>query len=78
MRLFVVCVFSLIHQESQNSGLNSRLSAVQEDLGKSPARKRLVCVCVCFLQVLLFIDLLLTVTINSLGNFYFVKVIFAI
>ncbi|XP_053536660.1 1-phosphatidylinositol 3-phosphate 5-kinase isoform X2 [Ictalurus punctatus] len=31
---------SLIHQESQNSGLNSRLSAVQEDLGKSPARKR--------------------------------------
>ncbi|KAM9486058.1 1-phosphatidylinositol 3-phosphate 5-kinase isoform 6-T6 [Clarias gariepinus] len=31
---------SLIHPESQNSGLNSRLSAVQEDLGKSPARKR--------------------------------------
>ncbi|XP_049341275.1 1-phosphatidylinositol 3-phosphate 5-kinase isoform X6 [Astyanax mexicanus] len=31
---------SLIHQESQNSGLSSRLSAVQEDLGKSPARKR--------------------------------------
>uniref|UniRef100_A0AAR2K689 1-phosphatidylinositol 3-phosphate 5-kinase n=1 Tax=Pygocentrus nattereri TaxID=42514 RepID=A0AAR2K689_PYGNA len=31
---------SLIHQESQNSGLGSRLSAVQEDLGKSPARKR--------------------------------------
>ncbi|XP_060785498.1 1-phosphatidylinositol 3-phosphate 5-kinase isoform X2 [Neoarius graeffei] len=31
---------SLILPESQNSGLNSRLSAVQEDLGKSPARKR--------------------------------------
>ncbi|XP_066542381.1 1-phosphatidylinositol 3-phosphate 5-kinase isoform X7 [Hoplias malabaricus] len=31
---------NLIHQESQNSGLSSRLSAVQEDLGKSPARKR--------------------------------------
>ncbi|XP_046701910.1 1-phosphatidylinositol 3-phosphate 5-kinase isoform X11 [Silurus meridionalis] len=31
---------NLIHPESQNSGLNSRLSAVQEDLGKSPARKR--------------------------------------
>ncbi|XP_073711341.1 1-phosphatidylinositol 3-phosphate 5-kinase isoform X5 [Misgurnus anguillicaudatus] len=31
---------NLIHQESQNSGLNSRLSAVQEDMGKSPARKR--------------------------------------
>ncbi|XP_017562008.1 1-phosphatidylinositol 3-phosphate 5-kinase isoform X4 [Pygocentrus nattereri] len=31
---------NLIHQESQNSGLGSRLSAVQEDLGKSPARKR--------------------------------------
>ncbi|XP_062861919.1 1-phosphatidylinositol 3-phosphate 5-kinase isoform X1 [Trichomycterus rosablanca] len=31
---------SLIHQESQNSGLSSRLSAVQEDLGKSPSRKR--------------------------------------
>ncbi|XP_076857787.1 1-phosphatidylinositol 3-phosphate 5-kinase isoform X3 [Brachyhypopomus gauderio] len=31
---------TLIHQESQNSGLSSRLSAVQEDLGKSPARKR--------------------------------------
>ncbi|XP_056611388.1 1-phosphatidylinositol 3-phosphate 5-kinase isoform X3 [Triplophysa dalaica] len=31
---------SLIHQESQNSGLNSQLSAVQEDMGKSPARRR--------------------------------------
>uniref|UniRef100_A0A671SYS0 1-phosphatidylinositol 3-phosphate 5-kinase n=1 Tax=Sinocyclocheilus anshuiensis TaxID=1608454 RepID=A0A671SYS0_9TELE len=28
------------HQESQNSGLSSRLTAVQEDMGKSPARKR--------------------------------------
>nr|XP_023661863.1 1-phosphatidylinositol 3-phosphate 5-kinase isoform X1 [Paramormyrops kingsleyae] len=31
---------NLIHQESQNSGLSSRLGAVQEDVGKSPARKR--------------------------------------
>ncbi|XP_051564156.1 1-phosphatidylinositol 3-phosphate 5-kinase-like isoform X2 [Myxocyprinus asiaticus] len=31
---------SLIHQESQNSGIGSRLNAVQEDMGKSPARKR--------------------------------------
>ncbi|XP_063070179.1 1-phosphatidylinositol 3-phosphate 5-kinase isoform X2 [Engraulis encrasicolus] len=31
---------NLIHQESQGSGLNSRLNAVQEDAGKSPARKR--------------------------------------
>ncbi|XP_046903697.1 1-phosphatidylinositol 3-phosphate 5-kinase isoform X5 [Hypomesus transpacificus] len=31
---------NLIHQESQNSGLNSRLNALQEDVGKSPARKR--------------------------------------
>uniref|UniRef100_A0A8C9VMR3 1-phosphatidylinositol 3-phosphate 5-kinase n=1 Tax=Scleropages formosus TaxID=113540 RepID=A0A8C9VMR3_SCLFO len=31
---------SLIHQESQSSGLSSRLAAVQEDVGKSPARKR--------------------------------------
>lgn len=28
------------HQESQNSALSSRLTAVQEDMGKSPARKR--------------------------------------
>ncbi|CAL9690735.1 unnamed protein product [Knipowitschia caucasica] len=28
------------HQEPQNSGLNSRLSTLQEDIGKSPARKR--------------------------------------
>ncbi|XP_067300123.1 1-phosphatidylinositol 3-phosphate 5-kinase isoform X7 [Pseudorasbora parva] len=28
------------HQESQNSSLSSRLTAVQEDMGKSPARKR--------------------------------------
>ncbi|XP_030642124.1 1-phosphatidylinositol 3-phosphate 5-kinase isoform X2 [Chanos chanos] len=31
---------SLIHQESQNSGLSTRLTTVQEDVGKSPARKR--------------------------------------
>ncbi|XP_031441107.1 1-phosphatidylinositol 3-phosphate 5-kinase isoform X3 [Clupea harengus] len=31
---------NLIHQESQGSGLSSRLTAVQEDAGKSPARKR--------------------------------------
>ncbi|XP_051998627.1 1-phosphatidylinositol 3-phosphate 5-kinase-like isoform X2 [Xyrauchen texanus] len=31
---------NLIHQESQNSGIGSRLNAVQEDMGKSPARKR--------------------------------------
>ncbi|KAI7808726.1 putative 1-phosphatidylinositol 3-phosphate 5-kinase [Triplophysa rosa] len=31
---------NLIHQESQNSALNSQLSAVQEDMGKSPARRR--------------------------------------
>lgn len=36
-----VCVFiSMIHQEQQNSGLTSRLTARQEDVGKSPARKR--------------------------------------
>ncbi|XP_026127648.1 1-phosphatidylinositol 3-phosphate 5-kinase-like isoform X1 [Carassius auratus] len=28
------------HQESQSSALSSRLTAVQEDMGKSPARKR--------------------------------------
>uniref|UniRef100_A0A8C1Z8N4 1-phosphatidylinositol 3-phosphate 5-kinase n=1 Tax=Cyprinus carpio TaxID=7962 RepID=A0A8C1Z8N4_CYPCA len=28
------------HQESQNSALSSRLTGVQEDMGKSPARKR--------------------------------------
>ncbi|XP_076012560.1 1-phosphatidylinositol 3-phosphate 5-kinase isoform X3 [Genypterus blacodes] len=31
---------NMIHQESQNSGLSSRLSTLQEDVGKSPARKR--------------------------------------
>ncbi|KAM4609219.1 1-phosphatidylinositol 3-phosphate 5-kinase isoform 3-T3 [Polymixia lowei] len=31
---------SLIHQESQNSGLSSRLTTLQEDVGKSPGRKR--------------------------------------
>ncbi|XP_035266725.1 1-phosphatidylinositol 3-phosphate 5-kinase isoform X3 [Anguilla anguilla] len=31
---------SLIHQESQGSGISSRLTAVPEDVGKSPARKR--------------------------------------
>ncbi|MEQ2263580.1 hypothetical protein XENORESO_009977, partial [Xenotaenia resolanae] len=31
---------SMIHQEPQNSGLTSRLSTLQEDVGKSPARKR--------------------------------------
>ncbi|KAM3862278.1 1-phosphatidylinositol 3-phosphate 5-kinase [Diretmus argenteus] len=31
---------NLIHQESQNSGLSSRLTTLQEDVGKSPARKR--------------------------------------
>lgn len=31
---------SMIHQEPQNTGLNSRLSTLQEDMGKSPARKR--------------------------------------
>lgn len=31
---------SMIHQEPQNSGLNSRLTTLQEDIGKSPARKR--------------------------------------
>uniref|UniRef100_A0A673ZIZ4 1-phosphatidylinositol 3-phosphate 5-kinase n=1 Tax=Salmo trutta TaxID=8032 RepID=A0A673ZIZ4_SALTR len=31
---------SLIHQESQNSGMNSRRSTLQEDGGKSPIRKR--------------------------------------
>ncbi|XP_029937303.1 1-phosphatidylinositol 3-phosphate 5-kinase isoform X2 [Myripristis murdjan] len=31
---------SLIHQDSQNSGLSSRLTTLQEDVGKSPARKR--------------------------------------
>lgn len=31
---------SMIHQEPQNSGLSSRLSTLQEDVGKSPARKR--------------------------------------
>ncbi|KAM9448529.1 1-phosphatidylinositol 3-phosphate 5-kinase-like isoform 4-T5 [Salvelinus alpinus] len=31
---------NLIHQESQNSGMNSRRSTLQEDGGKSPIRKR--------------------------------------
>uniref|UniRef100_A0A8C7CJU5 1-phosphatidylinositol 3-phosphate 5-kinase n=1 Tax=Oncorhynchus kisutch TaxID=8019 RepID=A0A8C7CJU5_ONCKI len=31
---------SLIHQDSQNSGMNSRRSTLQEDGGKSPIRKR--------------------------------------
>ncbi|XP_062288288.1 1-phosphatidylinositol 3-phosphate 5-kinase isoform X3 [Scomber scombrus] len=31
---------SMIHQEPQNSGLSSRLTTLQEDVGKSPARKR--------------------------------------
>ncbi|XP_054470985.1 1-phosphatidylinositol 3-phosphate 5-kinase isoform X2 [Anoplopoma fimbria] len=31
---------SMIHQEQQNSGLASRLTTLQEDVGKSPARKR--------------------------------------
>ncbi|XP_063743403.1 1-phosphatidylinositol 3-phosphate 5-kinase isoform X2 [Eleginops maclovinus] len=31
---------SMIHQEQQNSGLTSRLTTLQEDVGKSPARKR--------------------------------------
>uniref|UniRef100_A0A8C2ZQ11 1-phosphatidylinositol 3-phosphate 5-kinase n=1 Tax=Cyclopterus lumpus TaxID=8103 RepID=A0A8C2ZQ11_CYCLU len=31
---------NMIHQEPQNSGLTSRLTALQEDGGKSPARKR--------------------------------------
>ncbi|CAB1328640.1 unnamed protein product, partial [Coregonus sp. 'balchen'] len=31
---------SLIHQESQNSGMNSRRTTLQEDGGKSPIRKR--------------------------------------
>nr|XP_040056958.1 1-phosphatidylinositol 3-phosphate 5-kinase isoform X1 [Gasterosteus aculeatus aculeatus] len=31
---------NMIHQEQQNSGLTSRLTARQEDVGKSPARKR--------------------------------------
>ncbi|KAM9346936.1 1-phosphatidylinositol 3-phosphate 5-kinase [Symphorus nematophorus] len=31
---------NMIHQEPQNSGLNSRLTTLQEDVGKSPARKR--------------------------------------
>uniref|UniRef100_A0A3Q1GCU1 1-phosphatidylinositol 3-phosphate 5-kinase n=1 Tax=Acanthochromis polyacanthus TaxID=80966 RepID=A0A3Q1GCU1_9TELE len=31
---------SMIHQEPQNGGLSSRLTTLQEDVGKSPARKR--------------------------------------
>lgn len=30
----------MIHQEQQNSSLTSRLTTLQEDVGKSPARKR--------------------------------------
>ena len=37
-----VSVVSMIHQEPQNSGLTSRLTTLQEDMGKSPARKRWV------------------------------------
>lgn len=43
MLLTFICVYVCdhsSHQESQNSGLSSRLTAVQEDMGKSPARKR--------------------------------------
>lgn len=35
-----LCVVSMIHQEPQNSGLTSRLTTLQEDVGKSPVRKR--------------------------------------
>ncbi|MFT7799723.1 1-phosphatidylinositol 3-phosphate 5-kinase isoform X5 [Arapaima gigas] len=38
--VYLSLCLSLIHQESQSSGLSSRLAAVQEDVGKSPARKR--------------------------------------
>ncbi|KAI9534444.1 hypothetical protein NQZ68_012677 [Dissostichus eleginoides] len=31
---------NMIHQEQQSSGLTSRLTTLQEDVGKSPARKR--------------------------------------
>ncbi|XP_074513689.1 1-phosphatidylinositol 3-phosphate 5-kinase isoform X2 [Sebastes fasciatus] len=31
---------NMIHQEKQNSGLTSRMTTLQEDVGKSPARKR--------------------------------------
>ncbi|XP_039674046.1 1-phosphatidylinositol 3-phosphate 5-kinase isoform X2 [Perca fluviatilis] len=31
---------NMIHQEQQNSGLTSRLTTLQDDIGKSPARKR--------------------------------------
>ncbi|XP_039862667.1 1-phosphatidylinositol 3-phosphate 5-kinase isoform X4 [Simochromis diagramma] len=31
---------TMIHQEPQNSGLTSRLTTLQEDVGKSPVRKR--------------------------------------
>uniref|UniRef100_A0A3Q4BCU0 1-phosphatidylinositol 3-phosphate 5-kinase n=1 Tax=Mola mola TaxID=94237 RepID=A0A3Q4BCU0_MOLML len=31
---------SMIHQEPQNTGLSSRLTVLQEDVGKSPGRKR--------------------------------------
>ncbi|XP_034002364.1 1-phosphatidylinositol 3-phosphate 5-kinase isoform X1 [Trematomus bernacchii] len=31
---------NMIHQEQQSSGLTSRLNTLQEDVGKSPARKR--------------------------------------
>ncbi|XP_044071517.1 1-phosphatidylinositol 3-phosphate 5-kinase isoform X3 [Siniperca chuatsi] len=31
---------NMIHQEPQNSGLSSRLTTLQDDVGKSPARKR--------------------------------------
>lgn len=37
-----LCVVSMIHQEPQNSSLTSRLTTLQEDVGKSPVRKRSV------------------------------------
>lgn len=37
--MLTVCV-SMMHQEPQNGGLTARLSALPEDVGKSPARKR--------------------------------------
>lgn len=42
----VCCVLflsSMIHQEPQSSGLSSRLTALQEDVGKSPGRRRSAC-----------------------------------
>lgn len=39
---FFFVLFSMIHQEPQSSGLSSRLTGLQEDVGKSPGRKRSV------------------------------------